>query len=92
MPTFLERISAYFPPRCTNVDPDNLVSEEKEQYWVQFDYGIIDDATDEELHPFNTMVLTLEYHSLMGKYTYPNSQSKNSIESNLILSFICLRL
>jgi hypothetical protein len=43
--------------RCTNVDPDNLVSEEKEDYWVEFDHGIIDEATVGSLHPFNTMVL-----------------------------------
>ena len=42
--------------RCTYVDPDNMVSEEKEDYWVQFDYSVIDDATDGTLHPFNTMV------------------------------------
>ena len=39
------------------MDPDNLVSEEKADYWVKFNYGIIDDATDNTLHPFNTMVI-----------------------------------
>ncbi|XP_063675469.1 transient receptor potential cation channel subfamily A member 1 homolog [Bolinopsis microptera] len=42
--------------KCTYVDPDNMVSEEKEDYWVQFDYSVIDDATDGTLHPFNTML------------------------------------
>ena len=39
------------------MDPENLVSEEKEDYWVKFNYGIIGDATDDTLHPFNTMVI-----------------------------------
>ncbi|KAL5264637.1 hypothetical protein ACHWQZ_G005652 [Mnemiopsis leidyi] len=80
--------------KCTYVDPDNLVSEEKADYWVKFNYGIIDDATDNTLHPFNTMIqhdrIDLLDHPLVSSLiTYKwNAIGKGWCYLNVILSVI----
>ncbi|XP_063694261.1 transient receptor potential cation channel subfamily A member 1-like [Bolinopsis microptera] len=80
--------------KCTYVDPDNMVSEEKEDYWVQFDYSVIDDATDGTLHPFNTMLqhdrIDLLDHPLISSViTYKwNAQGKVWCYLNVFLNVI----
>lgn len=80
--------------KCTNVDPDNMVSEEKAEYWVEFDYGIIDEATVGSLHPFNTMlkhdrIELLDHPLISSLITYKwNALGKGWCYLNVILNVI----